>query len=250
VVRSATGNQIIVLKVTFPGTAGHVFDFTITGPDGFSQTFRLTNGQSFATIPDLDNGTYTITEQQDTGWISAISCDNGTQAPEDNRTINVALAGETVRCTFANRATPTSVQLADFSATAQANSVVLNWETVNEINNLGFNVLRGDAADAAPAQVSPAMIPSAAPGSAQGAVYTFEDANVQLGVTYYYWLQDTDTSGKTTLHGPLSVTLAGPTAVGLNSFSAAASSVPTVLALGGAGLAAAAAAFVALRKRD
>ena len=64
------------------------------------------------------------------------------------------------------------------------------------------------------------LIPSQAPGSTQGAVYTWLDVEVEAGQTTFYWLEDMDLSGATTLHGPVSATYLGPTAVALISFAA------------------------------
>jgi hypothetical protein len=56
-------------------------------------------------------------------------------------------------------------------------------------------------------------VPSQAPGSTQGASYTFDDTQVAPGQTWYYWLEDVDLNGATSLHGPVSATLQAPTAV-------------------------------------
>ena len=53
------------------------------------------------------------------------------------------------------------------------------------------------------------------PGSPQGHAYTWTDAAVEPGATYWYWLEDVDLSGATTLHGPISATVAESTAVRL-----------------------------------
>ncbi|NIV32131.1 MAG: hypothetical protein GWN58_22420, partial [Anaerolineae bacterium] len=39
---------------------------------------------------------------------------------------------------------PTAVELASFDAAAQGNGVLLNWETANEIDNVGFNIYRAE----------------------------------------------------------------------------------------------------------
>jgi hypothetical protein len=244
---------IVIKKLTNPAGASGQFAFTHNIGD--STPFTLLGDGDMQEFTDVPIGEYTVTEGEIYN-LTDLACEDsvltGQQSSTDldSHTATIRLEmGETVTCIFTNTRDPIAVRLADFSAVAQANSVVLSWETVDEINNVGFNVLRGDDADIAPTQISPTMIPSASPGSAQGSTYAFEDVNVVPGAAYYYWLQDTDTFGKVTTHGPLSVTVAGPTAVGLNSFSATASSVPTLLALGGAGLAAIAAAFIARRKR-
>jgi hypothetical protein len=50
--------------------------------------------------------------------------------------------------------------------------------------------------------------PSPSPGSAQGASYQWQDAKVEAGDTYWYWVEDVDLSGVATRHGPVSVSFA------------------------------------------
>ena len=113
---------------------------------------------------------------------------------------------------------PLAVTLASFSAQAQADRVLVAWETVSELENAGFNLYRSDS-PAGP-QTLLAYVPSQAPGSAQGAAYSYEDGAVQPGQTWWYWLEDVSLSGATTLHGPVSATVQTPTAVTLNEMGA------------------------------
>lgn len=83
-------------------------------------------------------------------------------------------------------------------------SVTLRWATVSETNNRGFNLYRG-LSDSGPwtkinAQLIPSNLP---PGSPEGASYEWVDANPGPG-TPFYLLEDVDTSGVTTQHGPVS----------------------------------------------
>ena len=157
---------------------------------------------------------------ENVGWIKF----NGTAA--DNTPYKVATTG------------PLAVTLAGFSAEAQAGQVLVSWETVSEINNAGFNLYRNTSPDLVGDLL--AYVPSQAPGSTQGAAYSFEDADVQPGQTYWYWLEDVDLNGATTLHGPVSATVQAPTAVTLAGFEAAAGSAASFAGLAlAAGLAAA-----------
>ncbi len=153
-------------------------------------------------------------------------------------------------CTVKNTATPTSVQLADFSGAVKPDHILLSWETVSEVNNLGFNIYRSAAADGAQSLISATLIPANNPGATQGSTYSFQDPDVQPGVTYYYWLEDLDTAGQTSKAGPVAVTFLGPTSVGLNSFTAVAGATPALLGLGGVAMAALAGLAVARRKQD
>ncbi len=113
---------------------------------------------------------------------------------------------------------PFAVTLNSFSATGQTNSILVTWDTASEIDTLGFNLYR--ATDSAAPQDLLVFVPSQAPGSTVGAAYSYEDLDVQVGQTYFYWLEDVDLAGATTLHGPVSATVQTPTAVTLSSVSA------------------------------
>jgi hypothetical protein len=107
-----------------------------------------------------------------------------------------------------------AVNLASFTAISQPDHVLVDWQTVAELGNLGFNLLRSTSLEGEQVALNAELIPSQAPGSGQGASYSFEDDDVEDGTTYNYWLEDVDTSGTTTRHGPVSVTYdSNPTAV-------------------------------------
>jgi plastocyanin len=117
--------------------------------------------------------------------------------------------------------TPLAVTLAAFEATAQGGAIQISWETVSEVNNTGFYLYRSDSGDWSSA-TRLGFIPSQAPGSAQGAAYTWQDFDVAAGQTAWYWLEDVDVSGALTQHGPVSATMQAPTAVTLTGLEAAA----------------------------
>jgi CSLREA domain-containing protein len=119
---------------------------------------------------------------------------------------------------FEANSTPLAVLLAAFDAVSQTDHVLVTWETTTELNNQGFHLYRGQTPNAPEAML--AFVPAQSPGSTQGAAYQWMDNNVTTGATYYYWLEDIDLSGSTTLHGPVSVSHVGPTAVALAGFTA------------------------------
>ncbi len=141
-----------------------------------------------------------------------------------------------------------AVTLADLRAEAQSDHVLVTWETVSEANNQGFNLYRSTSPDAAGEKVNATLIPSQAPGSAQGAAYSWQDADVTAGTTYYYTLEDLDLSGASSLHGPVSVVFQAPTAVTLGGLTASAGALPTAAPLAASVLAATAAAWLAIRR--
>lgn len=120
-----------------------------------------------------------------------------------------------------------AVTLANFSAAQQGDAVLVTWETASELDNLGFNLHRGVDPAGPDRQINAALIPSQSPGSSGGYAYTWEDrADLLPGATYFYWLEDVDISGATTMHGPVSVTMQTPTAVTLSSVQAGAADAP------------------------
>jgi hypothetical protein len=108
---------------------------------------------------------------------------------------------------------PTSVVLKSFTATRAKNSILLNWETTNEVGNVGFNLYRATSLNGARIKLNTALIPTLVnPGSLDGAFYSYKDTDLTPNKTYYYWLEDVDISGKTGLTAPKSVNvLAGKT---------------------------------------
>ncbi|MGB4977391.1 MAG: isopeptide-forming domain-containing fimbrial protein, partial [Anaerolineae bacterium] len=122
---------------------------------------------------------------------------------------------------------PLAATLNSFSAEAQGDRIMVIWETVSELDNIGFNLYRSDSATGALNLL--AFMPSQGPGSSQGFAYSYDDLDVQIGQTYWYWLEDISVSGVTTLHGPVSATLLQPTAVTLGEWQAG-TSQPALLA--------------------
>ena len=84
-------------------------------------------------------------------------------------------------------------------------AVELRWETGSELDNLGFHLYRSPT-DAGPyEQIAARVIPGLG-SSPEGATYAYRDASLTNGETYYYKLEDIETTGKTELHGPVSAT--------------------------------------------
>jgi hypothetical protein len=106
---------------------------------------------------------------------------------------------------------PLAVNLANFSAEAEEDAVHLYWETVSELDHLGFNISRSTTAEGV--QLNSALIPAQAPGSGQGASYSYEDGDVEGGITYYYSLEEVDVSGNHTQLASVSATVNAPTAI-------------------------------------
>ena len=112
------------------------------------------------------------------------------------------------------------VTLADFAAYPDEDKIMVVWETVSELDLQGFNLWRSTSPDGPTERLNETMIPAQSPGSSQGASYHYDDSAVEIGQTYWYWLDDIDLSGVPTRHGPISATLNPPTAVSLGHLDA------------------------------
>ena len=100
---------------------------------------------------------------------------------------------------------PTAVKLKRFGAFPQGSSVRVRWETASEIDNLGFNVYRSNTRAGPKGKLNAALIPpKVPPGSPFGARYEYIDTyRLRPGRIYFYWLEDVDIYGHTTMHGPV-----------------------------------------------
>ena len=112
---------------------------------------------------------------------------------------------------------PTAVDQLDFSAAAYDDEIIVTWETATEIDHLGFNLYRSTAVNGEYVLLNGALIPTQVPGAIFGATYTWLDDSAVPGVTYFYKLEDVNTEGQATLHGPIQATAlsTGPSAVSL-----------------------------------
>ncbi len=125
---------------------------------------------------------------------------------------------------------PTAVSLASFSALPEGEGIRVAWETAAELDNLGFNLYRGESPAGPWVKLNAELIGAQNPGAVFGASYEWLDAEVTPGVTVYYRLEDVDVSGVSTFHGPVSATASGVTAVSVAAFGAH-GAAPTMLLL-------------------
>ena len=197
------------------------------GNKGFVAINRTSSEATTTYQTGMAAGTYCDITKYDLVGGNCVLPNSNVRAPA-NGLITVDANGQIVNRTldamdaFAIYAgSPLAVTLASFDAQAQSGYVLVSWETVSELDNRGFNLYRtGSAADQPGQDDLLVFVPSQAPGAVQGSVYSFEDTTVVAGQTYWYWLEDVDVSGATTLHGPVSVVYQTPTAVGLAEMEA------------------------------
>ena len=103
---------------------------------------------------------------------------------------------------------PTAITLSSFTAKAKGKKVILNWATGTEINNVGFNILRSESENGEYVKINEKII-KAKGSSTHGAVYKFKDTSVEPGKTYWYKLEDIDSTTGSTQHGPVKVEVGG-----------------------------------------
>ena len=99
---------------------------------------------------------------------------------------------------------PTAVDIIFFNAIGQDASVLVQWETAQEIDNLGFNLYRSTEPYGSYTKLNRVLIPGLV-SSITGRQYSYIDTNIIMGVPYYYKLEDVDLGGKGTMHGPVCV---------------------------------------------
>jgi hypothetical protein len=98
----------------------------------------------------------------------------------------------------------TAVNLLSFAAKGQGESVLVAWETAQEIKNAGFNLYRATKKSGPFTKLNDKLIPGLT-FSVRGKAYSFADTNVTSGELYYYKLEDIDIYGVKTQHGPICV---------------------------------------------
>ena len=99
----------------------------------------------------------------------------------------------------------TAVRLTSFTAVAGDGAVDLHWETASELDNLGFHLYRSSSGAGPYERITARAIPGLG-SSPVGAKYSYRDTGLTNGVTYYYKLEDIETTGRITFHGPVLAT--------------------------------------------
>lgn len=100
------------------------------------------------------------------------------------------------------------VELSSFNAVLTAsNFVKLTWISQSETEMLGYRVYRSESSDqSASLLLTPSMVAATNTSSTQ--VYDLEDNEVEIGSTYWYWLESVDYASSH-FHGPVSVIVTG-----------------------------------------
>jgi hypothetical protein len=102
------------------------------------------------------------------------------------------------------------VILSQFDAVYKNNKVVLNWKTVTEINNKGWEIEKVFASSNNPFVWQKIGAIDAA--NINNSHYNFTDANIVAGNTYQYRLKQIDVDGKITYSNIITIKIAGKNA--------------------------------------
>lgn len=102
------------------------------------------------------------------------------------------------------------VDLLYFQATPGTNSIMLTWETATEFDNIGFYVRRGLAISEPFTRISPLILSYGDPLS--GHIYNYEDADVVIGVQYFYTLEILNADNTSEFTAPVAAIILAPTA--------------------------------------
>jgi|GEM_PF-1356358 len=161
----------------------------------------------FMTIPLWDNSSFNHTSYLPVSVSFNVPAKKGTYylgwhaySVADQWGINV----DDISVTFEEPFVP--VVLSSFTAVLTAEMFVqIAWVTESETNHLGYNILRNTENDLDSAvQLNLGVISN---GSSEGTQvsYSFTDTEVEVGSSYYYWLQSMDLGGSSVFYGPLTV---------------------------------------------
>lgn len=100
----------------------------------------------------------------------------------------------------------TLIRLREFSVTQEKTNVLISWQTSFESNNLGFNIYRDVAGQQTKINkhlIAGTALQSKKHDAEAGHVYRYGD-KLDEGTFAQYWLEDVDTAGVHTMHGPVS----------------------------------------------
>jgi uncharacterized repeat protein (TIGR01451 family) len=191
------GNVTLVLYRDLDG------DGQIDPSDPVMSRDTTSSGGAYA-FENLPNGSYVIQVDDRNGRLTDYTWINGNNPGQNNysQTPTLAILVNNGNINYGDFSyyrspdTPTAVDLVSFTAASTPWNVVISWETAMESNTLGFNLYRATSLDGERVLLNPDLIPSQSLGGI-GAVYQFIDTDIQLGNTYYYWLEFIDASGKT-----------------------------------------------------
>ncbi|HET8798500.1 MAG TPA: SdrD B-like domain-containing protein, partial [Thermoanaerobaculia bacterium] len=190
-------------------TRGALLQTTTTDASGNYSFSGLASGSYFVRVTDANSSLtgFGATWERTEGLVSVSNPENSIEA------VNVSSGNASgVDFGFAQLGViPTLVRLRLFDAVQDGANVTLTWQTAYETHNLGFNVYR--EIDGVRTQVNPQLIGGTAfvirGGAARaGYAYRLRDRLPSDRLFAQYWLEDVETGGERTLHGPVTPVIA------------------------------------------
>lgn len=88
------------------------------------------------------------------------------------------------------------------AGTPEPPKLTIKWSTSSEVDNYGFWVMRGDSEEGPFKQANPKPVPGAG-NSDLPRKYSFDDHDVEMGKTYYYYLDAISTHGVREKYSPV-----------------------------------------------
>lgn len=102
---------------------------------------------------------------------------------------------------------PTAVRVASFAATRSVRGVKVSWQTEDELDALGFRVMRRAPGESDFSPIGPDLIVAQNAGSSRGAAYEYLDLEARQAGVYQYALEILKVNGTSELYGDAQVTI-------------------------------------------
>ena len=150
-----------------------------------------------ADLNEGDTGTITITATIDPSFSGIIS----NTAIIETTAREFETSDNSAGPVFTSVGQPTGTLITSFEAVPQQDAILVDWETANEVDLIGFNLYRSESISGVLVKRNQALIPAKTPGETSGNHYQFIDQPVEAGTTYYYWLEVV-TSWGSNMSGP------------------------------------------------
>ena len=196
--RASYSNYGSTIEISAPGgdTSGSVLSTLNTGTQGpAAETYAYYNGTSMAAphVSGVASLLFSVNPTLTPSQVLQVLQNTATLFPSGSTCTTSTCGSGIVNAGAALSYAPTSVDLLSFSAAGAKKSIILNWETSNEVDNLGFNLYRATSEGGERTRINAEMIPTnVPPGSPSGASYEYPDTNLKANKTYYYWLEGVD----------------------------------------------------------
>ncbi|HJQ38415.1 MAG TPA: C25 family cysteine peptidase, partial [Thermoanaerobaculia bacterium] len=213
-VASVASNTSLTLTRSYTGATASGLAWSRAGTPLFTTTTNATGDYTFSGLAAAQHIVrITDTDGKLTGYGATFEVSEGTTTSG-----NPANGLETVNLTSGNATNinfgyaqlgvfVTLIELRTFDAVQHKKKVTLTWQTAFEADNLGFNVYRDLGGERT--QVNKKLIAGSAlltkrNAPVGGYVYRLKDKLPSENSFAQYWLEDVDTHGVRTMHGPFS----------------------------------------------